>query len=79
MTSQTAPNFPKLGEHNYSSWSGDMAAYLKRCGLWFFATSATKEPSFPSPISAEQQEKIEALQLKKLSAASEIWLMVEDA
>jgi hypothetical protein len=34
--SASTPNFPKLGATNYPTWSGDMEAFLKACGLFFF-------------------------------------------
>lgn len=43
-TSSSTPSFPKLCSSNYSTWKGEMKAFLRTKGLWTIVSGAEKRP-----------------------------------
>ena len=43
-TSSSTPSFPKLSCSNYSTWKGEMKAFLRTKGLWTIVSGAEKRP-----------------------------------
>jgi len=43
-TSSSTPSFPKLSSSNYSTWKGEMKAFLRTKGLWTIVSGAEKRP-----------------------------------
>jgi hypothetical protein len=89
--SSSSPSFARLTSTNYTTWSGDMEAWLKSLGLWRIVSGSQKHPSLKSPSadsvadSAAQNELLEAKTLelqdawdaKSDKAAGWIWLMLD--
>ena len=43
-TSSSTPSFPKLCSSNYSTWKGEMKAFLRTKSLWTIVSGAEKHP-----------------------------------
>ena len=69
--SNSIPSFPKLNNHNYKSWSGDMQALLMSKELWMLVNN--EEPPPPSTDS----ESFIKWQRRAQKAAGELYLSVE--
>ena len=42
--SSSSPSFARLTSTNYTTWSGDMEAWLKSQGLWRIVSGSQKRP-----------------------------------
>jgi transposase InsO family protein len=69
--SNSTPNFPKLNNYNYRSWSGDMQAWLMSKELWMLVDGEE-----PCPPSTDEESKLKWSR-RAQKAAGELYLSVE--
>lgn len=75
--SLSGPNFARLNATNYSTWSGEMEAWLRASGLWRLVSGSQSAPTLPSPPSEAQLAAMDAWEAKVDRAAGHLYLMVE--
>jgi hypothetical protein len=66
-----SPSFPKLNNHNYKTWSGDMQAWLMSKELWMLVDNAE-----PCPTDASSESRLQ-WQKRAQKAAGELFLSVD--
>lgn len=71
------PTFAKLNEENYSTWSGEMEAWLRASGLWRLVSGRQKAPSTSSPVTQAEADALDAFEARLDKAAGWLYLMVE--
>ncbi|KIM66592.1 hypothetical protein SCLCIDRAFT_21732 [Scleroderma citrinum Foug A] len=69
-TSSSTPSFPKLCSSNYSTWKGEMKAFLRTKGLWTIVSGAEKRPD---DSKADLQAKWD---LRADKAAGQLYLLL---
>ncbi|KAF7760482.1 hypothetical protein Agabi119p4_11158 [Agaricus bisporus var. burnettii] len=72
-----SPTFTKLNEENYSTWSGEMEAWLRASGLWRLVSGRQKAPSTSSPVTQAEADALDAFGARLDKAAGWLYLMVE--
>ncbi|RXW13923.1 hypothetical protein EST38_g11925 [Candolleomyces aberdarensis] len=58
--SSSSPSFARLTSTNYTTWSGDMEAWLKSQGLWRIVSGSQKRPELKSPSPSEDTTSVES-------------------
>jgi hypothetical protein len=76
MASAT-PNFARLNSTNYSTWSGEIEAWLCANGLWRLVSGSLTPPSLSSPPTESELAARDAWEAKADKAAGNLFLMVE--
>ena len=69
--SNSTPTFPKLNNHNYKSWSGDIQAWLMSKELWMLVSDDE-----PCPDDADKESQLK-WKKRAQKAAGELFLSVE--
>ena len=73
----SGPNFAKLSATNYSTWAGEMEAWLRASGLWRLVSGSVTPPSLPASPTEAQLTARDAWESKADKAAGWLYLMVE--
>ncbi|GBE84682.1 hypothetical protein SCP_0606610 [Sparassis crispa] len=76
-TSTHTPNFAKLNDSNYPTWSGEMAAWLRSANLWRLVNGKLPQPKLSGSPTAAEQTKLDTWEANAEKAAGQIYLMVE--
>ncbi|GBE78927.1 predicted protein [Sparassis crispa] len=76
-TSTHTPNFAKLNDSNYPTWSGEMAAWLRFANLWRLVNGKLPQPKLSGSPTAAEQTKLDTWEANAEKAAGQIYLMVE--
>ena len=71
------PTFVKLNGENYTTWSGEMEAWLRASGLWKVVSGKQKSPTVSATPTAEESMALDAWETKCDKAAGWLFLMVE--
>lgn len=54
------PTFAKLSEDNYTTWSGEMEAWLRASGLWRLVSGKQKAPTVSSTVTQAEADALDA-------------------
>jgi hypothetical protein len=71
------PNFSKLNSTNYTTWVGEMEAWLCSSDLWHLVSGKSTKPTLSTPLTTSTMDKLEEWEMKADIAAGWIYLMVE--
>jgi hypothetical protein len=77
MSNSSSPNFSKLNSTNYTTWVGEMEAWLCSSDLWRLVSGKSTKPALSTPPTTSEIEKLEKWEIKADKAARWIYLMVE--
>jgi hypothetical protein len=72
-----SPAFTKLNGENYSTWSGEMEAWLRASGLWRLVSGKVKAPVVSAAVTEAEAITLDAWEAKLDKAAGWLFLMVE--
>ncbi|KAJ2922990.1 hypothetical protein H1R20_g14104, partial [Candolleomyces eurysporus] len=56
----SSPSFARLTSTSYTTWSGDMEAWLKSQGLWRIVSGSQKRPELKSPSPSKDNTAVES-------------------
>jgi hypothetical protein len=77
MSNSFSPNFSKLNSTNYTTWVGEMEAWLCSSDFWRLVPRKSTKPTLSTPPITSEMEKLEKWESKANKAAGWIYLMVE--
>jgi len=75
--STSSPTFKQLNSTNYSTWSGEISAWLKSAGVWRIVSGVSKAPKQSSPSKPEEEKSLKDWEIKSDKAAGWLYMMVE--
>ena len=72
-----SPTFAKLNAENYTTWSGEMEAWLRASGLWRIVSGKQIAPALSSPVTQQEADALDAWEARCDKAAGWLYLMVD--